>query len=77
MDKSGMGQGCTSGVMMSKLFKASGGTDIPLTRAVRRPCMDVAGISPSTYRVFLGMGARQLKTAPPDATATATLRTYP
>ena len=73
VDKSGMGQGCKSGVMSAMFFNVCGGMDMPLTRAERRFCMEVAGISPSTYSVRLGIGARQLNTAPPEATATAML----
>ena len=74
VERSGIGQGCRSGVISAIFFSVCGGTDMPLTSAARRCCMAVAGISPSTYSVRLGMGARQLNTAPPEATATATLK---
>ena len=48
VDKSGMAQGCRSGVMSERFFSAWGGIAMPPTREDKRLCMDVAGISPST-----------------------------
>ena len=57
---------------MEKFYIAWGDAATPVAKAARRSCMEIAGISPSTYKTRRALGACQLNGENPLATALQT-----